>query len=124
MSWYYQAADLFIHAARAEAFGKTITEAMACGLPVVATAVGGIPEQIVDGVTGILVPPNHPKRMSKAIDLLLTNEELHKKISESSIIHVRNHFSLDRQVGDFLNWYEEVLEDWSKQLGKDLIRGQ
>src|SRR5690606_25400666 len=41
---YYRAADVYVHAAKAEAFGKSVTEAMACGLPVVATAVGGIPE--------------------------------------------------------------------------------
>ncbi len=54
---YYQAADVFIHAARADNFPTTILEALACGTPVVATAVGGIPEQIVDGETGFLVPP-------------------------------------------------------------------
>jgi glycosyltransferase involved in cell wall biosynthesis len=113
MSWYYQAADIFLHAAHAEAFGKTLTEAMACGLPVVATAVGGIPEQIEDGVTGILVPPNHPERMSNAVELLLTNAELRNNMAASGIIHARDRFGLDRQVNDFLAWYEEVLADWS-----------
>jgi glycosyltransferase involved in cell wall biosynthesis len=115
VSYYYQASDVYIHAAHAEAFGLTITEAMACGLPVVATAVGGIPEQIVDGVTGFLVPPYNPERMSNAVRLLLTNEELSKKMAESAAIHARNLFGLDRQVVDLLTWYEEVLEDWSQR---------
>ncbi|HEX6437968.1 MAG TPA: glycosyltransferase, partial [Candidatus Binatia bacterium] len=48
---YYQAADVYVHAARADTFPNTILEALACGTPVVATAVGGIPEQIEDGRT-------------------------------------------------------------------------
>ena len=53
---YHQAADIYIHPARADTFPTTIIEALACGTPVVATAVGGIPEQIVEGKTGFLVP--------------------------------------------------------------------
>jgi glycosyltransferase involved in cell wall biosynthesis len=115
MSWYYQAADLYIHAAHGDTFPRTITEVMACGIPVVATAVGGIPEQVTDGVTGFLVPPYNAERLSNATKLLLTNEDLHRKMSESAAIHAMKRFCMDRQVIDFLTWYEEVLEDWSRK---------
>ena len=124
MSLYYQASDLYIHAAHGEAFGKTITEAMACGLPVIATAVDGIPEQIVDGVTGFLVPPYNPEQLSNAIELLLANEQLRKSMAESAETHARNRFGLERQVADFLIWYEEIMEDWSKREFKALSFSQ
>src|SRR5208282_1198124 len=52
----YQAADVYLHAARADTFPTVILEALACGTRVVATAVGGIAEQIIEGKTGFLVP--------------------------------------------------------------------
>ena len=68
---YYQAADVYVHAARAETWGLTVTEAMACGTPVVATAVGGIPEQIEDGKTGFLVPAGDAVAMAARIEQVL-----------------------------------------------------
>ena len=92
---YYQAADIYIHAARAEVWGLTITEALACGTPVVATAVGGIPEQVkgleisgfdfpdsdlkrygMDEATGVLVPPENGQAMGFGIELLLNDDSL------------------------------------------------
>src|SRR5690606_33473914 len=55
---FYQAADLYLHAAKADTFPTTILEALACGLPVVATAVGGIPEQ-VSTISGSFGDPGH-----------------------------------------------------------------
>jgi glycosyltransferase involved in cell wall biosynthesis len=114
MALYYQASDVYIHAALGEAFGKTIAEAMACGTSVVATAVGGIPEQIEDGVTGFLVPPFDVESMSRAIERLFVNENVRKQMAESAATHARKRFGLDRQVADFLEWYEEILQDWSQ----------
>jgi glycosyltransferase involved in cell wall biosynthesis len=114
MALFYRASDVYVHAAYGEAFGKTISEAMACGIPVVATAVGGIPEQIEDGKTGILVPPFGVESMAEAIQRLLIDANLHRQIAESAVVHAKKRFGLDRQVGDFLEWYEEVIEDWSR----------
>lgn len=111
---YYQASDVFIHAAFGEAFGKTIAEAMACGIPVVATAVGGIPELIADGVNGILVPPGDGACMSRAIQRLIEDDNFCRKISEREVAYAKSRFDLNRQVNDFLEWYEEVFEDWSQ----------
>ena len=117
---YYQAADVYIHAAFGEAFGKTITEAMACGTPVVATAVGGIPEQISDGSTGFLVPPSDAEAMCRAIECLLSDEDLRSRISQAAAEHAKKRYGLERQVDAFLQWYEEVLHDWSQWSGNAL----
>ena len=58
LAQYYQAADVYLHAARADTFPTTVLESLACGTPVVASAVGGIPDQIVDGRDGLLVDPD------------------------------------------------------------------
>jgi glycosyltransferase involved in cell wall biosynthesis len=106
---YYQAADLYIHAARAETFSNTIAEAKACGLPIVATATGAIPEQLSDGVTGFLTPPGDAPAMATAIQRLLEDPELRNKMGKAGIEDVRSRFSLELQVSRFLRWYEEIL---------------
>jgi glycosyltransferase involved in cell wall biosynthesis len=112
MAQYYRAADLLAHPARADSFPRAVSEAMACGTPVVATAVGGIPEQVEDGGTGFLVPPGDNEGMAVAIQRLLSDDELRRTMGCSAADHVKRHFSLDRQVDDFLSWYAEIRQDW------------
>jgi glycosyltransferase involved in cell wall biosynthesis len=126
---YYQAADLYIHAARAEVFGKTIAEALACGTPVVATAVGGIPEVLKglaqegnipaqlnqnpsSGATGILTPAGDARAMAQGMETLLADDDLRRRLSENAAKDSRERFSLERQTMSFLDWYEEVIRDW------------
>ena len=115
MVYYYRASDVFIHAAKDEVFGKTITEAMACGLPTVATEVGGIPEQIDDGKNGILVPARDSERMASAVNRLLRDSGLRSTISEQGILKAREKFSLEHQAEEFLAWYQEIIEDWKSR---------
>jgi glycosyltransferase involved in cell wall biosynthesis len=112
MVQYYSAADVFIHAAKDEAFGKTIAEALACRVPVVATAVGGIPEQIEDGRTGFLVPKGDSVAMSAGIKRLLADKDLRCSMGQAGATEVARRFALERQVQAFLEWYKEVVEDW------------
>lgn len=110
MALYYQSSDIFIHAAKDEAFGKTVTEAMACGIPVVATAVGGIKEQIEDGKTGFLVPAGDSQAMSKSINALLMNSELRASLGQAGFVNASSRFDLKRQIDAFLKLYTEILD--------------
>jgi glycosyltransferase involved in cell wall biosynthesis len=110
MALYYSASDIFLHSAKAEAFGKTIIEAMACGTPVVATAVGGIPELLKDGIAGYLVSVSNNSAMTQRMQHLLDDKSIRKKMGDRAASIVRHRFDLNRQVDDFLSWYEEILD--------------
>lgn len=105
---YYQAADLFVHAAKAEAFGKTVVEAQACGTPVVATAIGGISELIEDGVTGFLTPPGDALAMATRVIELLNADKLRRRMSVEAVKWA-SQFSLESQADSFLNWYRDLV---------------
>jgi glycosyltransferase involved in cell wall biosynthesis len=110
---YFQAADIYIHASKAETFPNTILEAMACALPVVASNVGGISEQLVDGVTGILVESLNPNQLEQAVLCLLEDSSLREQMGAAGLERVRAHFTLERQVKQYQEWYEEIV---SKQV--------
>lgn len=123
---YYQAADIYIHAAKVDTFPTSVLEALACGKPVVATGVGGIPEQVkslglqtsggfsptygADMATGVLVTQGNAETMEKAIVSLLVDSNLRKRLGENAAQDARQHFSLDQQVRAYLEWYKEIIE--------------
>ena len=109
ISSYFQAADICLHPAKIDTFPTVILEALACGTPVVATAVGGIPEQVDDGVTGFLVPSGDAEAMAARVHQLLADSELRQKIGVQAVESARSRFSLDQQVDSYLSWYEEIL---------------
>jgi glycosyltransferase involved in cell wall biosynthesis len=106
---YYQAADVYIHAARAETFPNTVIEAVACGIPVVATAVGGIPEQVIDGRTGFLVPAGDAEAMARQIVRLLEQESVRRLMAMEAEGLARERFDLRQQVRAYLDWYDSIL---------------
>jgi glycosyltransferase involved in cell wall biosynthesis len=108
---YGAAADVYIHAAHADTFPNAVLEALACGTPVVATAVGGIPEQIEDGRTGFLVPPGDARAMAERVVWLLLNEDLLSSMARQAARVARRDFDLTRQVDAYLDWYYELLSD-------------
>lgn len=107
---YYQAADVYVHAARADTFPNTILEAVACGTPVVATAVGGIPEQIEDGRTGFLVPAGSAQSLSDRLTQLLSDTDLRKRMGEFAAETARHRFDLQQQADAYLGWYKELVD--------------
>jgi glycosyltransferase involved in cell wall biosynthesis len=117
---YYRAADVFVHAAREDNFPNTVLEALACGTPVVATAVGGIPEEIEDGATGRLVPPRDPEAMAAALEGLLSDPGRLADMSRRAAASARSRFDLARQVREYLAWFEEVLEERESRTGVGL----
>lgn len=112
MALYYQASDIYLHASLGESFGKTIAEAMACGTPVIATAVGGIPELLTHGINGFLVEPSNPAEMAQFVEILLSDGPLRSRVGCSAAAHAKEQFGLKMQVDRFLDWYPEVIEDW------------
>ena len=122
---YYRAADVYIHAARAETFPMTILEALASGLPVVATAVGGIQEQIKSlschgakqpwrpyseaEATGVLVPRGDTRGMSQATAMLLESDKLRRRLSCNAAHDARIQFDLNIQCETYLAWYASIL---------------
>ena len=106
---YYQAADLYLHPARAETFPSTILEALACGIPVVASAVGGIPEQIVEGRTGFLVPVGDARAMAGRVLELLEDEELRLRMAREAAEDAARRFGLERMASEYLTFYREHL---------------
>lgn len=115
MAQYYRASDVFIHAAKSEVFGKVVTEAMACGVPVVATSIGGIPSQLEDGKTGLLVSPEDGTGMAAAIERLLADVNLRGSLIKAATTDATRRFGLEQQVNAFLDWYPEILDDWKSQ---------
>jgi glycosyltransferase involved in cell wall biosynthesis len=112
---HYAAADVYLHAARADTFPSTVIEALACGVPVVATAVGGIPEQVRDfreasyAGTGILAQAGNPGGLVDGLVRLLENAELRGRLAQNAREDARERFDVARQANDYITWYVDVL---------------
>ena len=130
---YYQAADIYVHAAKVDTFPNTILEALACGIPVVATAVGGIPEQVkalrpeaepgrtesaavafcgAEEATGLLVLPRDIEAMVWSLEQLLRHDTLRFQLGRNAADDASQRFNLDREVKDYQEWYVEILHQW------------
>ena len=104
------AADLFLLPSAQESFGMAAMEAMACGTPVVASRVGGVPEVIKDGVTGFLCDPDDIDGMADRGVALLTDAGLHDRIGAAGSIVVHRDFCEDMIVPEYEAFYREVLD--------------
>jgi glycosyltransferase involved in cell wall biosynthesis len=103
-------ADVFVHPALwAEAFGLTIAEAMATACPVIASNVGGIPELIKDGSSGLLVPPGDSDALARALRLLEQNPELRTSLGWAGRRRVIESFTLRACVDQHLEWIEDAI---------------
>jgi glycosyltransferase involved in cell wall biosynthesis len=111
---YYQAADVLLHAANAENFPCVVLESLACGTPVIATAVGGIPEQIVDGETGFLVPRGDSHAMAQHVLELINQPERCRAMGQVASAWVQRNYRLEQQVATYLEWFDELREEYCK----------
>ena len=106
---YYAAANVFTTTPWYEPFGITPLEAMACGTPVVASAVGGLPYSVTDGVTGYLVPPHEPAVLAQCLAHLHANPRLALAMGRAGMRRVRSLFTWERVAKLLLDVYGEVL---------------
>lgn len=102
-----RAFDLFVLPSKAEGISNTILEAMATGLPVVATRVGGNPELVEEGRTGLLVPPSDPAALAAAFARYAENPGLVAEHGAAGRARARAEFSLDRMVARYTALYDE-----------------
>jgi glycosyltransferase involved in cell wall biosynthesis len=102
-----RSADLFVMSSVTEGLGSTLLDAMAMGLAIVGTRAGGIPEAVVDGETGVLVPPGNADALADAIVGLLQQPELRARLGAAGRERVRTRFGLDRLVEGTLAAYAQ-----------------
>jgi glycosyltransferase involved in cell wall biosynthesis len=112
-----RSADVIACAPWYEPFGIVPVEAMACGVPVVATAVGGLTDTVIDGVTGVLVPPRRPDRMAGALRLVLSDPNLRLGFRSAALDRARSRYGWDRIADETLRVYSEVTAHAKARMG-------
>jgi glycosyltransferase involved in cell wall biosynthesis len=109
LSLAYSAADVIAVPSQQENFPLTVLEALACGVPVVGSAVGGISEIVRDGVTGLLVPPDDVSALATALDELLQSPARRAQLAATSRRLAMEEYSLDVQARRYADLYAQVL---------------
>jgi glycosyltransferase involved in cell wall biosynthesis len=104
-----KAADVMALPSRDEGLPLAVLEAMACGRPVVSTPVGGVPEAVIDGETGLLVRPDDSEALAGAVLRILRDNDLASRLGAAARHRVEDGFSLDRFVVRVAALYEELL---------------
>ena len=112
----YCAADAFATTPRQESFGITPIEAMACGIPVVGTAVGGIHQAVVDAVTGYLVRPNDHAAVAERIARFHRNRELGRAFGRAGILRMRGGFTWRHRAAELARVYAAALAPHRSRL--------
>lgn len=100
--------DVFVLCSKSEGLGSIILDAFASGVPVVATAVGGIPELVSNDNTGLLVPAGDPAKLASAIEQLLSNPARAKRLTESGRALVEQGFTVKKMAERYISVYEKA----------------
>lgn len=104
---WFKGASVFVLRSRHEPFGFVNVEAMAAGVPVVATRVGGVPEFVIDGEKGLLVPPESPDAMARALQHLLDDDALRQGLVANASKRVTE-FRWTSIAGEYLDVYGRI----------------
>jgi glycosyltransferase involved in cell wall biosynthesis len=99
---------VLVQPSRADNLPLAILEAMACGRPVLGTRVGGIPELVLDGETGLLVDAEDPEAMARALDRLAASPELRRELGRKARERAAEHFSADGIARRTVSLYEDL----------------
>jgi glycosyltransferase involved in cell wall biosynthesis len=112
---YLQAADLFVLPSSTEGLSNSMLEAMSCGLPVLATAVGGAPDVIRHGESGWLIPPEDVPALRQGLETLLAEDALRFKLGSHARERILSDFSLDSVAGRLAGLYQKLMEENSER---------
>ena len=104
-----RAFDLLLHPSRHEALPRALIEALFASVPVVAAAVGGVPEIIESTRSGLLVPPRDPESLGRAAAALARHPGARQRLAEAGLARAREVFGIERMVAEILAVYEEIL---------------
>ena len=110
MPRWYQALDLFVAPQRWEGFGVTPLEAMACGVPVIATTVGAFDELVAEGRTGLLIPPGDVELLRAAVSAVLASPNTYRQWSAAARRHVEEGFRIEDEAAALNALYRELLD--------------
>ena len=105
----YNAADVFVCPSREDNLPNTVMEALACGTPVAAFAVGGIPDMVLDGENGCLATPNQPDSLAKCIAIILENADMRLRMAKNARESVEARYSMPVIAQSYIHLYEDVL---------------
>ncbi|BDZ71827.1 glycosyltransferase [Methanobacterium petrolearium] len=111
---YYQSADIFVLPSYTEGGGPplVVMEAMACGLPIIVTNVGGMSEGIEEDVNGFIVPPKNVKELNKKLNILIENEDLRKKFGNNSFKIIGEYSTiLGKKTENLINLYGNQIKN-------------
>jgi glycosyltransferase involved in cell wall biosynthesis len=107
-----------MHAPRQEAFGLVVAEAMASGIPVVATRTGGVPEVVLNGQTGTLVDPESPQALCDAARVLIQSTTLRREYGDYAAEVAAHKFNMENQARSYLRLYNDVI---ARRLPSEVI---
>jgi glycosyltransferase involved in cell wall biosynthesis len=120
---FYAAADLLALPSHSEGSPYVLLEAMAAGLPVVATAVGGVPEMVEDEESALLVPAREPRELARAMARVLTDEALARRLASNAARLVATRYSPESYVNSLLEIYGGVLGSRTGRTAGDASPG-
>ena len=112
---YINSMDIFVvpSVLESESFGVAAVEASACGLPVIVSDIGGLPEVVLDGKTGLRVPPKDPDAIAKAIIFLIENPQLREEWGKEGRRFISNHYNWIENAAQMQKLYEKALKGWN-----------
>ena len=105
----FHCADIYVHPSYHEGMPMAVIEAMACGLPIIATQVGGLPDLVCHGLNGLLVPAGQPDQLANAIHQLIVNPQMRYSMQINSFRMAQENFDIEKLVVRLLNVYQALL---------------
>lgn len=106
----YQQADIYVHPSRFEGMSNAMLEALACGLPIIATTIDGSTDLVEPEVNGLLVPPEDPTALAEALERLMTHPDMRTAMGKHSRMMAETTFSLETLARDYAAEYENLID--------------